>query len=576
MSTMKNNIAPRRARASARSKRLPSTYIALHTTQLARCLAHGLLFLAVRSIIQPFAAPATAESLECARQGLDYGNVVLVEFEPDKFGFHETQDSQSAASGQYREVPLAWARRVVFRTSADKTEFLARVGAYADVPLDALEYEVDETLFSDNSLLDEIVGAGDSGHVSDAELHVGTTIEKIAGVVAAVLASFRQAEATEKLVDALNAACGGAAVKGSPATLVGEFARAIDIVPSSKLGNDLVCIAATMLAAPGNNTGFDVDTFLAELCASANADGLDVEMVGKFDVRAAAVLSGATELRDDAFTDTEGKVALRALLLFMLNPEVEALQKIRTRMVNIGQKVFSLAYALAGCHAGIARLGVSIKAPNRTVFLGTTFLAWEIFFRQPLTLEQYSAWTLAGTSENTLSAAGYPLVSIVSPVQKQLIRLKTALASMGIDAGFEIDTGALAWPTGTAGSTEFFAFPSTSPTLPRVEAIDICIHVEQKMLAKGSARAAADASLIARESGVFARQSTRGKNKGIELRICCIAEHISPATIDAASDALQAQAERYQESAIEGNGNSKVPSEQALSPAPIETEVVVE
>jgi hypothetical protein len=389
---------------------------------------------------------------------------------------------------------------------------------------------------------------------------VGAAIEKVSGVIAAVLASFRWGTATSTLVNALYAACVATAIKGSPATLVGEFAGAVDIVVSSNLGNDLVCIAATILESPGSNAGFDVDTFLAELCTRARARGLDDEVVSKFGARAAAVLSGATELRDDAFTDAGGKVALRALLLFMLNPEVEALQKIRTRMGNVGQGVFSLACALAGCHAGIARLGVSTKAPERAVFLGTTLLAWKICLKHPLVLERHSSWTLAGSYENVLSVSGLSLASIVLPAQRQLLFLQNALASMGIDSAFEIDTGALVWRTDVDTGSEFFAYSSNSPSFPRSEAIDICIHVKQKALLTSIARAATDASLAARESGVFARQSTRQKNKGLELRVCCIAENISPTIIDVASDLLLAQAKSYQNVNAGFNRLATVPS----------------
>ena len=560
MNTVKNNVGPKRVRRTAKSNQLPGTYVALHSTQLARCLAHGLIFLAVRSILRPFAVPAIAELLEDARQGLSYGNVVLVEFEPDKLGLNQPRDGQATVSGEYREVPLAWVRRVVFRSNSERDEFLARASAYDDVSIDALEYGVDATLFGVNSLLGGIVTQCDSERASETELKVCVAIDKVSGVIAAVLASFRWGTATSQLVNALYAACVTTAIEGSPATLVAEFAGAVNFVASSNLGNDLVCVAATILAASESGTGFDVDTFLAELCTRASAVGLDAEMVSKFGSRAAAVLSGATELREDAFTDEGGKVALRALLLFMLNPEVEALQKIRARMGNIGQGVFSLACALAGCHAGIARLGVSTKAPERAVFLGTTLLAWKICFKRPLVLERHSSWTLAGSYENALSVSGLSLASIALPAQGQLLLLQNVLASMGIDSAFEIDTGALVWRAEVGTGSEFFAYSSNSPSFPRSEAINICIHVKQKALLTGIARAATDASLAARESGVFARQSIRQKNKGLELHVCCIAENISPTIISAASDLLLAQAKSYQKATTGFDRLATVPS----------------
>ncbi|MDB5974667.1 MAG: hypothetical protein JWR07_1427 [Nevskia sp.] len=546
MSVVAESIGSKRSRAPAKGKRLPQAYVALHSTQLSRCLANGLLFVPGGAPLAPIAAPVPAAVLEEARQGLGYGSVVLVEFAPRPAGLDHDQGGTESAVAQYREAPLAWVPRAVFRSRAEMDEFLARASSYDDVPIDALEYGIDASLFGTGGLLDTLATPRGAAQEDVAAARTGAEIGRIAGAIAAVLAGARWGGVTAKQVDDLHAAFTAAPIDGSPMSLIEALATAIDGHPGSQHGIALTAVAATILSGPGAASGFDVDAFLAELCRQALLGGIDAEVVAKFETRAGAVLSGATELRDNAFADAEGKVPLRALLLFMLNPEIEALRKIRARMADIGQGVFLLACALAGCHGGIARCNVSTKAPGRAVFLGTTMLAWRIHARQPVALAMDAGWTPAGTYESALGVAGFRLATSALPAPATLILLKSALAGMGIDSAFETASGALAWHDDAGKGRNFFAYASKSPSLPSVDAVDICIHFDQKALARGAARAWTEASTATRESGVFARQSARGKLKGVELRVACLAAAISPMLIRSAAEVLLRQAEVMQ------------------------------
>lgn len=541
MNVVAKSDGTKRARAVSKSKRAPPIYVPLHSTQLSRCLAHGLLFAPGGAVLAPGAGPVAGQVLEEARQGLDYGSVVLVEFEAGRNGFDHAAGDPAAAQNAHWEIPLAWVSRAVFRSAAEKDEFLARASTYEDVPVDALEYAIDPSLFGTGGLLDALGAPGSAAQADIAAGRNGAAIGRISGTIAALLACARWSGGTDSRLDDLHAACAVASTDGSPVSLVRELARAIDFHPSSDNGIVLAGVAAKILSAPGTNSGFDVDTFLPELCRQAEHGGVDAEMLARFETRAGAVLSGAAELREDAFADAQGKVTQRALLLFMLNPEIEALRKIRSRMGNIGQGVFSLACALAGCHGGIARCDAATKAPERAVFLGTTLLAWQIHQRQPMELSMAAGWTPAGAYESSLCVASFRVATATLPAPAQLLSLKSALADMDVDSTFDTSTGALAWRDEKDHGQEFFAYASKSPSFPRVEAVDICIHVDQKALAKGGARSFADACLATRESGVFARQSARGKVKGLELRVACRAGEIRPSIIQAATEVLLAQ-----------------------------------
>ncbi len=546
MNVVAKNEAPKRVRAGTKSKRAPSIYAALHTTQLSRCLAHGLLFARGGSSLEPCAAPVPVEVLGRARQGLDYGSVVLVELDPARAGLDLAAGDAATLIAKHGEVPLAWVARVVFGSAAERDEFLARAGTYEDVPVSVLEYEVDSSLFGSGGLLDALDPPRDAELEGAAVVQHGVAIGRLSGTIAAVLACARWDATTAGQLDDLCGAFNAASIDASPLSLIRELARAVDDDTASEHGVAIVGVAASMLSTAGTNSGLDVDRFLSELCREAVLQGADAELVTVFEKRAASVLSGATELRDDAFSDAHGKVALRALLLFMLNPEIEALRKIRARMGNIGPGVCILACALAGCHGGIARCDVSTKAPDRAVFLGTTLLAWRIHVGQRPALENVAGWTRTGTFESSVGVGGFRMAAATLPAPARLHTLKTALAGMGIESTFDTGNGALSWSDAAADGQQFFAHASRTPSLPSTDSIDICTHVDQDALAKGVARAWTDACLTTRESGVFARQFARGKTKGLELRVACVATGLSPLVIRAATQLLIEQAKPIQ------------------------------
>lgn len=548
MNDLSKSGTVKRARAPAKSKRRPALYVALHSTQLSRCLAHGLLFESGERTLVPFLAPVPEEVLEGARQGLEYGCVVLVEIEAGRSGNEKNDDSLPIEAAPLHVYPLAWVKRAVFRSRLEHDDFLARASTYDDVPVDVVEYCVDASLFGTSGLLgaDPAIRGATQGEVTGPSKSIA--IGKISGALAAVLAGNRWAGGPRTgHVAELQAAIEATAVDGRPDTFIKALAGAIDTLPGAAQGTVLVGMGAAVLSELGNGAGFDVDRFLADTCGHGRLGGVDPEMLSKFEVRADAVLSGIAELRDDAFADAEGKVALRALLLFMLNPDIEALQKVRNRMPDIGQGVFSLALALAGCKGGIASFSSSTKAPKPSVFFGTTLVAWQIFFRLPVGLKSIARWTPDGSYETSLLIDDLVLTNASLPTPVPLVELKFVLERTGILAAFDHATGALTWQSNAGSGHQFFAHASNSPTLPTADCIDICIHINAKLLPTGILRACADACSETRQSGVFARQSAIGKVKVLELRIACLADRLSPEVIIAAQDTLRKQASALQD-----------------------------
>jgi hypothetical protein len=101
-------------------------------------------------------------------------------------------------------------------------------------------------------------------------------------------------------------------------------------------------------------------------------------VVRRFSKHASDIVSARREIGDDAFSDADGKISARALLLFMLNPDAERMGAVQARVPNVGERVHALALLFTGCFLGLAAMPASWKAPSKDAFLAVGLITFQL------------------------------------------------------------------------------------------------------------------------------------------------------------------------------------------------------
>lgn len=505
--TRKKTTSPKQTRLLA----------AFHETNLALCLASG--FVGPRT--EPSAAPdhhlahgglvcstfpVAAEDITAARGGLDYGSVALVEIRREP-----AMERQSLDDGGCRlpsRIPLAYVEKVYFQSDAAKKDFIARAGSYGDVPVDVVDYATDSTLFPESSLE---FGRDQSRDIGQQVRDPIEPIDKVAGGIASLVHVAQHTPSLrvdELLLAAINA--GQQGVMGIAAAV----ASLLDPVDTK-----LAMAAARQLEQCHPRQGFDPATFLEQVAAMPGYGSV----VGRFSRHALDIVSARREVSDDAFSDADGKVGARALLLFMLNPDAEKMDAVQARVPNLGARVHALASFFVGCFLGLAAMPVSWKATSRDAFLAVGLIAFKLGSATEPELQSQVEWQPDGSGHTKILHGTRVLAERIVPPPPALRNIAQIATRLKLEPRFTEGMLSLSKP----GLTDVQVKIGQSIAFPREPIVEIIATLD--------ARGRRLSSIIAQAQNGFPGQpvlirATKGKHKRlqgfVQVRIEALAENI--------------------------------------------------
>lgn len=544
--------APRRIPSKRAGEALG--YVALHGTDLSLCIAGGFLsarkdqpasrdqHLQPGSLMMAMQLPVPASHVSEARGAIEYGSVAIIEIELGAATVHKSAAAQEARLEL--PLPLAYVRRVFFRTDAERKEFVARSGAYGDIPKDILTLKVEPDAFpptNQTSLTLPVAGGGTPGEALDAKPYV---FDKIGGALAALLSTMR-IQPTAAAAAVLNRLATGESTLASPGGIAGVVAALLDPEPeANQHGNvALARTAASVLGAMRPDGGFDPVAFLGAIGGGhPGASAAQISSVESFSRHATDIVEMRREVSRDAFSDAPGKIAPRALLLFILNPDPDRLLAIPKRVPNLGPSVFLLASIFAGSFAGLANLPASLKAPDKGAFLGVGLLAFNALRGQASTLEVKKEWDAGGNGRIDFALMGRTLLTQKSDPPAGLMKAFELFGRLGLAPAFDAETGGLSMATGRGVDRRMATRLAQSPTFPRVEALEIAVEIELPGTKKSVASLVANVLENAGGSGIFARV-VPGNGKRAGLSVYCPARDVTEASLAEAIRVLVAQAD---------------------------------
>lgn len=532
--------AKRQRRAKPRTGATAATplYAAMHETNVALCLASGLVaprlednaardhHLAAGKVILEASGPSAA-SLRDARGDLSYGVVIVMELDP-AFLMPSGHALDPVA------IPLAAVRRLVFADDQARLEFEARTSAYADIPAPLVPYEVDAALFSPEtdgvarSSPQQISLPGESG-----QLDLGARLalqDRCAGLLATSLATLSSPEATE-LLPALCGAGRGLPMVTSPSQIAWELVTKIDPTVEAAAYKPLLdAVIATLIAADASD-GFSASTLLRKLSAALGATddpkaGTPAHRFLKF---ASDVVGLRRELPEASFADVAGSAVPRGILLFLLNPEPDTLAAVRLRTPGLGPLVYFVAAMLVGVRAGMTRLPASLKSDRQSFLsLPQLVLAWTRGSPSSLTLSSY--WDADGTKVSQLSWEGQGLAQArfaPEPAQQALLEIGKELGIKFEHAHSDGQLSARVYQGEHAGILQLRH--ALMPTFPRIAAIEADLRVPCPAPKRALTPLISTANEQARATGLHCRlvEDTAGRS------VIISAFMVAPATVEA-------------------------------------------
>jgi len=144
----------------------------------------------------------------------------------------------------------------------------------------------------------------------------------------------------------------------SPSSLKWSGGTEIKVSASDKV---LLTALVPLLNEHKEENGYDPVSFLSCLeNLVRDISGSVPEDLVKWFSYAKALVNAEKEVKP---LSDQGDIIQRAILLFILRPNLERLQNVRESSIAPGQNVLSLAVFFAGCAVGITRMGAPFKGP---------------------------------------------------------------------------------------------------------------------------------------------------------------------------------------------------------------------
>lgn len=340
-----------------RGRSTSSVYIPVHQDELMLAFARG--FLELKADVVP-SERVTWAQVSSARVGRSWGEVLLVELiaRPEK-----RSERLSGSCVFFEDIAEAWAM------SEDVVDdLLARIETFGDTVPGLVGISADASLFPSSELaihsdMDLLVTARDHHEASSS----AQILDRLAGAYA--LVRMRYATSESLVADFSSVLLWGSESGACAGKGLSAFASHIY---RAALGSDcctedlrIFVAAAEQASSLASAQGLDAVSFVEKISLDCDALPLGVAPLLNFLKK---VLNNEIEILDSMVDDTGG-IGQRALLIFLLAPSPEKLNRwLAAREVGFGVGV--LASVLSGLYFGIGGLSRDIKGTARDGIVG--------------------------------------------------------------------------------------------------------------------------------------------------------------------------------------------------------------
>lgn len=475
----------------------PLGYIAMHEINAAMCMAGGIIgprfedgaardhhFSACGLVIEDHSS--SKEALSAAFGGLRYGEVVIFEV------LMPVQGPCTLPS-----LPLLYAKRLVFRTTDAREQFLARFSGFGDIPLMVVPLAVAPEFFSGiaNLALPDISPAivkVDLAGTLNIEASVTTTptslmrtIDRCAGSLLAALGTTRLGGHAGDILKGFADLDFSVPEEQAASCFATKFAVIADGGPEANLFAPIFGSVATVLCSGLMDAGFSASE-LQKLAQPESTKGLEAESKNFKAIESMwsftkDVLSLRRDVPEGAWSDIGGSPLARGTLFFLLNPEPEQFQVARIRNPNLGPRVHLIAGLLVGLRAGLTRLGKETKEDTEAFLTATAFVhTW--LSKSDVSLEYVSNWDPNdGTPVHNLRFNGRQLASATMPTDSRLAKLAAIIRAAGVDVRFSYESGALSFRFEDEKALVTFSLSDAALLIyPRIHLLELIATVESK------------------------------------------------------------------------------------------------
>lgn len=557
----------RSARKKSKAAPIPDhvlQYVVMHENNIAVCLAGGLLaprpeesasrdhhLLAGGLVLESIRPSGVA--FVGARGDLPYGMLVIA----------EVRRSSKETEKEVPFLPLRQATRLVFPSVERKTEFQARMSAYADVPENIIPLEVDPGLFDLDVPDADSPTARSHGELprgSDVEAEVNAersqhvisrirSIDRSAGALAASLSTLSRAEAAP-LLAAFNGFGADFTEGTSPSEFAATLAMRVDDSQDAANYAPLIRTLASLLTEGVTDEGFSAASLLRRLEALRSQETATSEESRAWErfVRFAQdVVALKREPPARAFADGDGSALPRGALLFLLNPEPETLAAVCVRTPHLGARVYFVAALLIGLRAGLTRLPKELKS-NRDQFLAVPEYIDAVMTGRGGSLGFRQDWDpISGERLQELIWDGAIVSRVRLPADVRMAMIAESVRAVGVEAVFSADNGSLTSTESAEGATVHLVFePSSAPTFPRVHACEVSATYRIRLAKRTAQAIVTSINETSQVDGVYARCPETDSGRAIRLA----AYAVEPVSETGIKDAIAAVRSR---SAIIGN-----------------------
>lgn len=513
-----------------------TSYIAMHDSKLAQCLASGFLSpwprgaevldhhsRAGRLVFE--VSGVSQQAMAGARAGLDFGRVAIIEVDPEiPFGI-------ALATGPSPALPLSSVVRVCFDSPDALEEFEARVSGFGDIEPGVVRLHVEPAVFPDDagseaqsdwvSVESEDAGATDfkdSLAPNDAGKRI-QWLDRTAGSLAAAVAALPFSGRAELVKELANVpgSCGpideGPSVPSAVAALVDH---------GRESGTTAPVILAVQRAISELSPGGSLDP--GEIVDHVRRDLEEVgaelaPLVSRFLDMAREIIAARRELPPNAFSDEGGSITLRALLLFLIQPDADRLSAVWHQAENLGPRVFCLYSSLVGFYSGFSGLPVDIKGGVART-LAVPELALGAMAREPLRLEVRTNWdALDGSESVALEWRDKELCRVHVAANALLGSYANVARSCGYEASFNSETGELSIKADIDGVSRAakVVLRDSLPVFPRCQGLELIMQVGVRVAKRALKEQLELVNEAALDSGIFANGVLVGRTSAIVL-----------------------------------------------------------
>lgn len=406
-------------------------FVAVHQGELMDAFARG--FVAPRQGGLEAESLVTPAAVAHARSGSEWGEVVLIEV---------AAPSQEKTAVNLRQPLLltdvigCWAR-----TADAAVEIDARLETFDDTVPGIVRIAVDPALFPDQKPVD-----------SQDSLPLGSNTGDQRPSSSGEAAEQRDAVALEKIAGGLSMLCARAKTGGLG---IDSLERILAVISSDEDPRDGVATLAShayRALRSVRDESDDVRMFVSAAMGLKDLSpkqGLDpiafVELLGNRENVAAfletlrKVLDNRIELSDSKLDDS-GMVGQRALLVFLLAPRAEELERwLRARPV--GPIVAALASLLSGIYCGLGGLSRELKGPTPEAMLAVVRAASALLDGLPAQVRVVRDWDDKAAVREAIAAYGWELVARTKQPAELLSQLLTAARGAGLETRVNPGTG---------------------------------------------------------------------------------------------------------------------------------------